>query len=65
MSGGKELGMEGEIDSLSWSAGGGTSPDDRRKIWLAVDRFWVRRGIRIGGRKRIRYGGKRKTWRVI
>ena len=32
------------LDDVKWSDGGGITEMDKRKIGLAVDRFWARRG---------------------
>jgi len=43
-SGGKRKYGEGELDERSWSDGEGITEMDKRKIGLAVDRFWASRG---------------------
>ena len=52
MSGFISLGEVDEIDGLEWSEGGGITLNDKRKIRLAVERFWARRGVygRLWGR---------------
>ena len=45
MSGGGKLGEVERIDALRWSRGSRVTAGDRRKIWLACERFWARRGI--------------------
>ena len=45
MSGSGKLGEVERIDALRWSSGSRVTASDRRKIWLACERFWARRGI--------------------
>ena len=45
MSGGEKLGEVERIDALEWRRGSRVTASDRKKIWLACERFWARRGI--------------------
>jgi len=35
-----------ELDEISWSEGDGLSGIDKQKMDLAMDRFWLSRGVR-------------------
>ena len=41
----KRVWREDELDARGWSMGEEITEMDKRKISLAVDRFWARRGL--------------------
>ena len=51
----KRVWREDELDARGWSVGEDITEMDKRKIGLAVDRFWASRG-KVGRRGRRRRG---------